>query len=222
MKILEIEIQTDNINETENFYTNILGFQLTSKSDGLITFKTGNSILRFIKSDNIKPRYHFAFNIPANKLEEAINWTKSKVKLIENEEKSVVANFENWNANAIYFYDNNDNILEFIVRHDLNNPTEKPFEISVIESISEIGIVTDEPLELAGNLIETCELFYFEKSTKSDEFVALGNDNGLFIIVKKNRQWYPTSQNAEKHFSRVKIEIGNKIKDIVINEKIQY
>jgi hypothetical protein len=90
MKILEIEIQTDNINETENFYTDILGFQLTSKSDGLITFKIGNSILRFIKSDNIKPRYHFAFNIPANKLEEAINWTKSKVKLIENEEKITV------------------------------------------------------------------------------------------------------------------------------------
>ena len=52
MKILEIEIQTDNINETENFYTDILGFQLTSKSDGLITFKTGNSILSLADSSN--------------------------------------------------------------------------------------------------------------------------------------------------------------------------
>ncbi len=218
MKILEIEIQTDNLKETETFYVETLGFKLLNKSDDYIKFKTGHSKLTFIKSENINPKYHFAFNIPNNKLEEVINWAESRIKLIENDENSIIANFESWNANAIYFYDNNNNIVEFIARHDLENATEKPFDTSIIESISEIGIVTEKPLELAENLIETSELYYFDKSTKSEKFVALGNDNGLFIIVETNRKWYPTEQKAEKHFSKVKIEIDEIIKELALNE----
>ena len=221
MKILEIEIQTDNIKETETFYSEILGLQLVNKNQNSISFKAGQSKLTFIKSDNINPKYHFAFNIPNNKLEEAILWAKSRLSLIENDENGIIANFESWNANAIYFYDNNNNIVEFIARFDLENSTEKPFDISVIESISEIGIVTDKPLDLAETLIESYNLVYFNKSTKSEKFAALGNDNGLFIIVETNRKWYPTEHKAERHFCRVNIEIDGNIKEFLLNEKNQ-
>ena len=218
MKILEIEIQTDNIKETETFYSEILGLQLVNKNQNSISFKAGQSKLTFIKSDNINPKYHFAFNIPNNKLEEAILWAKSRLRLIENDENGIIANFESWNANAIYFYDNNNNIVEFIARFDLENSTEKPFDISVIESISEIGIVTDKPLDLAETLIESYNLVYFNKSKKSEKFAALGNDNGLFIIVETNRKWYPTEQKAKKYFSRIKIEVDSLVKEIKLNE----
>ena len=218
MRILEIEIQTDNIKETETFYSEILGLQLVNKNQNSISFKAGQSKLTFIKSDNINPKYHFAFNIPNNKLEEAILWSKSRLSLIENDENGIIANFESWNANAIYFYDNNNNIVEFIARFDLENSTEKPFDISVIESISEIGIVTDKPLDLAETLIESYNLVYFNKSTKSEKFAALGNDNGLFIIVETNRKWYPTEQKAKKYFSRIKIEVDSLVKEIKLNE----
>ncbi len=218
MKILEIEIQTDNIKETETFYSEILGLQLVNKNQNSISFKAGQSKLTFIKSDNINPKYHFAFNIPNNKLEEAILWAKSRLSLIENDENGIIANFESWNANAIYFYDNNNNIVEFIARFDLENSTEKPFDISVIESISEIGIVTDKPLDLAETLIESYNLVYFNKSTKSEKFAALGNDNGLFIIVETNRKWYPTEQKAKKYFSRIKIEVDSLVKEFKLNE----
>ena len=218
MKILEIEIQTDNIKETETFYSEILGLQLVNKNQNSISFKAGQSKLTFIKSDNINPKYHFAFNIPNNKLEEAILWAKSRLSLIENDENGIIANFESWNANAIYFYDNNNNIVEFIARFDLENSTEKPFDISVIESISEIGIVTDKPLDLAETLIESYNLVYFNKSKKSEKFAALGNDNGLFIIVETNRKWYPTEQKAKKYFSRIKIEVDSLVKEIKLNE----
>ena len=219
MKILEIEIQTDNIIETEAFYKETLGLKLFNKSKDSISFITGNSKLTFIKSQNIKPKYHFAFNIPNNKLGDAINWAETRIKLIENEENNVIANFESWNANAIYFYDNNNNILEFIARHDLENATDRPFDTSIIESISEIGVVTEKPLEIAENLIETNDLYYFSKSTKSETFVALGDDIGLFIIVDTNRKWYPTEQKAEKHYSKVKIEINERIKELILNKK---
>lgn len=173
--------------------------------------------MTFKQTSNLKPTYHFAFNIPNNKIEEAIIWASSRFKLIHNDESGIIANFETWNAKAIYFYDNNNNILEFIARFDLKNSTEKDFDVSSILSISELGIVVDEPLKFANNLVETYQLDYFDKSNKSESFVGLGNDNGLIIIVKKNREWFPTDQKAEKHTARIRILSNGVINDININ-----
>lgn len=219
MEILEIEILTDDIVETEKFYANSLGLQITDKNHKSISFQAGQSTLTFLKSNKLNPKYHFAFNIPNNKFDEAIIWTKSRVNLIEIDDNSIVANFESWNAKAIYFYDNNKNILEFIVRLDLNNFTDKSFNISSILSISEIGIVGDKPVKLADKLLADNDLYFFAKGTKSENFAALGNDNGLCIIVETGRKWYPTEQQAEKHYTRIKISTDGLIREIILNEE---
>lgn len=194
--------------------------QLANKRPNSISFIAGQSTLTFIKSNRLNPKYHFAFNIPHNKLDEAIIWASSKFTLIENAGNGIVANFESWNAKAIYFYDNNKNILEFIARFDLNNTSDKPFSISSIQSISEIGIVTDKPMKLAEKLIEENNLYFFAKGSNSEKFVTIGNDNGLFIIVENNRRWYPTEQQAEKHFTKIKIATGSLIRTITINGEL--
>jgi len=219
MNILEIEIQTDDLLETEVFYSDILGLQLTGKGQNSISFLSGQSTLTFIKSNNQNPKYHFAFNIPHNKLDEAIIWATSKLNLIENADNGIVANFESWNAKAIYFFDNNGNILEFIARFDLDNDSDKPFGISSIQSISEIGIVADAPIKLADKLVEKNNLYFFVKGSKSEKFVTLGDDNGLFIIVETNRKWYPTEQQAEKHYTKIKISTDGLTRIITMNEE---
>ena len=52
------------------------------------------------------------------------------------------------------------------------------------------------------------------------EFVAVGNDSGLFIIVENKRKWYPTEQQAEKHFTKIKIATGDLVKEITINKNM--
>lgn len=78
MNILEIEIQTDDLGETESFYSDILGLKLANKGQNSISFLAGQSTLTFVKSNQLSPKYHFAFNIPKNKLDEAIIWAKPK------------------------------------------------------------------------------------------------------------------------------------------------
>jgi len=218
MDIQEIEILTDDLSETETFYSGMLGLSLTRKGQNSISFLAGQSILTFTKSIKLNPKYHFAFNIPHNKLDEAIIWSKSKFNLLENADNGIVANFESWNAKSIYFYDNNKNILEFIARFDLHNSTDKTFDISSIQSISEIGIVVDSPMMLADKLVKEINLNFFEKGTKSEKFVALGNDNGLFVIVETNRNWYPTEEKAKKQYARIKILTGGLTREIIINQ----
>lgn len=218
MNIKEIELLTGSIDKTLKFYTEILGFEIINSDTKTISFKAGQSDLTFNQSDNSEAKYHFAFNIPKNKLDETIEWISGKRELIKTSDDEVIADFENWNAKAVYFYDNNRNILEFIARYDLNTISEKPFDINSIISISEIGIVTDKPKVLADNLVRENQLYYFKKGPKREDFVALGNDNGLFVISNPFRNWYPTEQRAEKHFTKIKIIIDGLIKDISINE----
>ena len=206
MKLEQIQIQTNNIQETTAFYQDILDLPIIEKNSKWVTIQAGNSILKFIENAAFNSIYHFAFNIPENKLDEAIEWCKNKVGLIVIEDQNVIANFETWNANAVYFYDNNGNLLEFIARHDLDNTATENFSSKSILNISEIGIVTENPLELGNQLIEKHALEFFSKNNNSDVFSALGNDEGLLIIVKPNRNWYPTQTPTQTNPTEIRIQ----------------
>ena len=206
MKLQHIQIQTNNIQETETFYNNILGLKILEKRSDSLTIQAGSSILKFIENSEFDSTYHFAFNIPENKLEEAISWCAEKVDLIIIQDKRIIANFETWNANAVYFYDNNGNLLEFIARHDLDNFQIKEFSSKSILNISEIGIVDENPMELGEQLIESYDLMFFEKNFNSETFAAIGDDEGLLIIVKPNRNWYPTQTPSKSNKTEIKIE----------------
>lgn len=212
MKIEQIQIQTNNIQETFSFYKDILELKIIEKDEKSVTIQAGNSILKFVENSQFNSIYHFAFNIPQNKLEEAIEWCKSKVDLIIIEDQNVITNFENWNAHAVYFYDNNGNLLEFIARHDLDNQQSGEFNSKSILNISEIGIVTKNPLELGNQLIAKHGLEFFSKNTNSEAFSAIGDDEGLLILVTPNRNWYPTQTPSESNKLEVILKNnGNRI-----------
>jgi len=203
MEIKELEIQTNDLIGTIHFYSTILGLNMIKKNLNSVSFQCGKSILTFMETSESKPTYHFAFNIPKNQIHEAKLWMSSKVHLISNEQNELTTDFETWHAKSIYFLDNNQNILEFIARFDLNNATEANFNVSSILAISEIGIVTDEPIILADQLTKQKNLNLFEKDSQSENFISLGNDNGLLILVKRGRKWYPTNQKAEQHYLKI-------------------
>ena len=212
MKLAHIQIQSNNIQQTATFYKDILDLPIIEKTKESVSIQAGNSVLEFIENPEFKSIYHFAFNIPENKLDEAIDWCKSKVDLIFIEDQKVITNFENWNANAIYFYDNSSNLLEFIARHDLDNAQTEAFSSNAILNISEIGIVSENPLALGEQLIEQHGLEFFSKNANSELFAAVGDDEGLLIMVKPNRNWYPTQTPSESNKTAVRIENkGNKI-----------
>ncbi|MBS7232128.1 VOC family protein [Flavobacterium psychroterrae] len=209
MKLEHIQIQTNNIQNTISFYQDILELPIIEKDSNSVTIKAGDSVLKFIENPDFNSIYHFAFNIPENKLDEAIKWCNSKIDLLIIEDKRIIANFETWNANAVYFYDNNGNLLEFIARHDLDNLQIKEFSSKSILNISEIGIVDENPMELGEQLIEDYNLAFFSKNYNSENFAAIGDDEGLLIIVKPYRNWYPTQTPSKSNKTDVRIENNN-------------
>ena len=214
MNILEIQLLSTDIFQTKKFYNEILGLEILHADDSSLTFSAGLSTLIFKKTNSKKPFYHFAFTIPANMFEEAHAWASQKVQLLPITPNSTIADFKSWNAKAFYFYDNNQNIVEFIARFDLNNNLDKPFEGSSVFSISEIGIVVDNAKAYSEKMLQQYDLNFFSKQPPQDDFVAIGDDNGLFIVVKDKRNWYPTSKPSGKYWTAIKFEQEGKITNI--------
>lgn len=196
MKIKEIELLSKNLAEALKFYSEVLNFETLESSDEKISLKAGDSILTFKKTSAENPVYHFAFDIPNNKLEESLQWLSQRVDLIEFQGSPVI-DFPNWGAKSLYFHDNSGNVLEFIARFENDNKNFTEFDSSSIVSISEIAFVTNEVINLATDIKENHGLSYFERQIPHEDFSVIGDDNGLFILVKSSRNWYPTSVKVQ-------------------------
>lgn len=214
MRLLEITLLTNDLPGTERFYSRTLGFPVLEKTTEHISFAAGYSTLTFHFSEQPQPQYHFAFNIPHNQLDEAIAWSVGKFELIPVEEAQPIADFSNWNAKAVYFFDNNNNIVEFIARFGLENASANAFSGTSIECISEIGVVANEPLQLAARLKEENGLSCFSRGPVTDHFVPVGTDEGLLIIVATSRNWYPTNIPAQQFATRIRFETGGTTSEI--------
>ena len=217
MKIQKIEILSHNLIETEQFYVGVLGFEINEKTETIISFVVGGSILAFRKTDTLKPVYHFAFTVPCHQLYEAQKWGSGKVAFIAFENNPVI-DFPNWNAKSLYFLDNNGNVLEFIARFDLETSRDKPFDPSAIVCISEIAFVTDHVNALAEKFISDYQFTYFDKQIQRKDFSVLGDDNGLLILVDSDRNWFPTSIKAQNFWMEITLEDkGNSI--VILNNR---
>ncbi|WP_242202545.1 VOC family protein [Aestuariivivens insulae] len=193
MLIKQIIWFTNNLQQQKYFYRDVLDFELVFSSEERIDFNVGNSILTFQYKESFNAS-HMAFNIPSNKINEALEWLQKKVEILTCENK-LIANFESWNAEAVYFYDADKNIIEFIARKDLNVNTEDSFSSKSILSISEIAIATNN-IESIYNAITKMKPIPIYSGDMS-RFCALGNEEGLFIVINKSRKkWYPTQDEA--------------------------
>src|SRR6266542_728780 len=119
MVFRKLILQTAYLETLKEFYSSILSLPVEVLNRQEILIKIDASDLIFSETKDEEPFYHFAVNIPSNKIEEAKNWLGSKVKLLWMDDyKSDIADFVNWHAKSIYFYDSAGNILELIARFD--------------------------------------------------------------------------------------------------------
>jgi len=85
--------------------------------------------------------------------------------------------------------------MEFIARERIDIESDTVFTPRLILNISEMAIATDNIETIYNRLNEIEPIAIFDGDF--DRFCALGNDEGLFIIIDKNKKkWYPTMDEA--------------------------
>lgn len=193
MKIKEVILFTNNIQKQKQFYKTVLEFEQIEDSPEKISFKAGTSVLTFQYKEDVKP-YHLAFNIPSNAIYDSLIWLRKRTEVLDCDGEKI-ANFSNWKAKAIYFYDADNNIMELIARDRINKESDFAFTSRTILSISEMAIVTDNIESIYNTINQMKPIPIFDGDFT--RFCAIGNDIGLFILVNKNKKkWYPTLEDA--------------------------
>jgi catechol 2,3-dioxygenase-like lactoylglutathione lyase family enzyme len=193
MKISELTLFTTHLEDQKQFYTQVLELPLLAEDEEKFTINIGISSLTFIASKNTNPA-HFAINISSNRIQEALQWILKRTDILWCEGEQI-ADFSNWNAEAVYFYDKDGNIVEFIARKDLNIVNTHPFSSTDLLNISEIGIVSGDNKAIYDQIQVIRQIPIYDGNL--DHFCALGNVEGLFILVNNTKKkWFPTQEEA--------------------------
>jgi catechol-2,3-dioxygenase len=129
-----------------------------------------------------------------------------------------VFDFAFWNAEAVYFEDPDGNVLELIARHGLRNDRTGSFGPELLLGLSEVGLPVAETEPAIEILEQTFGLAVF--SGDRDQFTALGDDHGLFIVVRPGRLWLPTERACGENHVHVTIE-GRQEADAVIGSSFR-
>lgn len=184
-------LTTTSLAEMKKFYAETIGLPVVTDKPEELTIKAGETTITFIRSnEENRPFYHFAFNIPENKIQKALEWQRKKTPVIHpNPEgtKDQVVNFAHWNAHSIFFLDPAGNLLEYIARHGLANATEGDFSVNDILYASEIAFIVDD-VNASGKELQT-GLNIKEYKPLTHNFWPIGDESGLLLVLQKGRVW---------------------------------
>lgn len=178
----------------KKFYHQSLGLPIVEDQPKQLTLQAGLTKLTFrpAAADDGKPFYHFAFNIPENKLLSARAWQKERSPLLPIPESlrdrkfpDDVVHYRHWNAHSLFFFDPAGNVVEYIARHDLKNAASGAFTSKDILCASEIAWVVDDVPALSARLKEECGVEEYKGA--SELFTALGTEAGLLLVMKRGR-----------------------------------
>ena len=178
------------------FYGKTLDLRLMDERPDRFTVEAGETRITFVTSpdtvDGRAPFYHFAFNIPENKIVQALEWQKARTPMLAIPERNRAAGFppevvdyRHWNAHSVFFLDPAGNVVEYIARHDLKNRDSGPFSWADILYASEIALVVDDVAAAAEAIKNMAALEPYKSGTA--DFTAMGDEYGLLLVMKRGR-----------------------------------
>ena len=203
MQVAELQIAVDGRARVElmSFYVDVLGFDASDSSTILVGF----SRFVFGESDG-ESFYHFAFLLPGDRFDAALDWAYRHVNLLPDPESgSVIFDFDNWNAIACYFHDPAGNIVELIAHRGLAEASRRgPFDAREILEFSEVGIVCGNTRDLVESLERELGLALWDGTVDEPRRLAfVGERARTLILCPAGRGWLPTGRPAEIHPTRI-------------------
>jgi catechol-2,3-dioxygenase len=135
--------------------------------------------------------YHLAITVPKDRFTEAKAWLQKRVSLLERDGLDEVVLGAPWNSQSLYYAGPDGILLELIARHDLAAASSGRFTSADLLRISEIGLAVPDVPAAVASLQNAFGLPIF--GTASSEFTPLGDPDGLLIVARQGRPWFPTT-----------------------------
>ena len=200
MKLRSVTLLADDVSVLADYYR---WLPALPSDDGSLCLVVGRSVLEFRPSKGAEGGVHFAIDVPVSRFDEIADWAERELGLVSDASGKTRFRFESWRANACYFLDPAGNIGEFIAREERSHP-----EISRFVGLSEIGLVVDD---VASTRFSLARLGIEPYGEPGEDFAAVGDPDGLFIVVKEGRGWYPNGTSARSLPMLVEFEVNGEV-----------
>lgn len=207
MQIREVHLSTRSLDETAGFYER-LGCPVLAAHDS-VRVTVGSTVLEFRTLERMTGALHLAFTIPTGSFDAVKEWSAANVTVLGTEDTDEFEGPPNWNSRSVYFAGPDQQLLEFIERRDLpaaaDDQHADPTAAPTVVSVSEIGIAVPDVLGAVESLRRAGVEPY--ANAPGDAFAAVGDVDGLLILVSPDRRWFPTGDRVPSTAPMV-IDIG--------------
>ncbi len=169
------------------FYRDVL--QLPQQGNAI---RIGWSTLECVQAQQPVGSVHLAFNVAPSRFEAAAQWIGARATLLADPQGR--RQFELggvWQSQSVYFAGPDGAVLELIARNALQQTTtgQGDFHGEELLCLSEIGLPSSNVEVVTRSLAHHFGMQPFAPAVEG--FVALGDDQGLLIVVDQARRWFP-------------------------------
>lgn len=191
MDIRQVQLATRSLDDTARFYER-LGCPVEIV-DAAVRVVVGSSLLLFRELPEMTGALHLAITIPTGTFDAAKAWIAGLTTVLGTDDQDEFEGPPNWNSRSVYFEGPDEQLLELIERRDLPADAGENTVVPLV-SISEVGVPVPDVLGAVDALRRAGLEPY--ANPPGESFAAVGDVDGLVILVSPDRRWFPTGDRS--------------------------
>ncbi|WIB41425.1 hypothetical protein [Curtobacterium sp. MCLR17_058] len=213
MDIRQVQLATRSLSDTARFYER-LGCPVEIV-DATVRVVVGSSLLVFRELPEMTGALHLAITIPTGTFDAAKAWIAGLTTVLGTDDQDEFEGPPNWNSRSVYFEGPDEQLLELIERRDLESGARRAGDgsgtgtgtgaVVPLVSVSEVGVPVPDVL----GAVEALRRAGLEPyaNPPGESFAAVGDVDGLVILVSPDRRWFPTGDRSPSS-APVVIDVG--------------
>ncbi|WP_412169619.1 VOC family protein [Curtobacterium flaccumfaciens pv. flaccumfaciens] len=213
MDIRQVQLATRSLADTARFYER-LGCPVEIV-DATVRVVVGSTLLVFRELPEMAGALHLAITIPTGAFDGAKAWIAGLTTVLGTDDQDEFEGPPNWNSRSVYFEGPDEQLLELIERRDLESGARRAGDgsgtdtgtgtIVPLVSVSEVGVPVPDVL----GAVEALRRAGLEPyaNPPGESFAAVGDVDGLVILVSPDRRWFPTGDRSPSS-APVVIDVG--------------
>lgn len=202
MDIRQVQLATRSLADTARFYER-LGCPVEIV-DATVRIVVGSTLLVFRELPEMTGALHLAITIPTGTFDAAKAWIAGLTTVLGTDDQDEFEGPPNWNSRSVYFEGPDQQLLELIERRDLPGDVGENTAVPLV-SVSEVGVPVPDVL----GAVEALRRAGLEPyaNAPGESFAAVGDVDGLVILVSPDRRWFPTGDRSPSS-APVVIDVG--------------
>jgi catechol 2,3-dioxygenase-like lactoylglutathione lyase family enzyme len=209
MDIRQVQLATRSLADTARFYER-LGCPVEIV-DATVRIVMGSTLLVFRELPEMTGALHLAITIPTGAFDAAKAWIVGLTTVLGTDDQDEFEGPPNWNSRSVYFEGPDQQLLELIERRGLESGAQRAGTgtgtgtVVPLVSVSEVGVPVPDVL----GAVEALRRAGLEPyaNPPGESFAAVGDVDGLVILVSPDRRWFPTGDRSPSS-APVVIDVG--------------